>query len=173
MNEKFGRWSVLYFHRIKQDYKKLILWLLGLGLFCAGFVPAFEELAKGSGASGMYYISQNPAMASMVGPTPVKEAADYTLGAMYSHEMLLFCALLSFILSSLYVVSRTRKEEDSGILELTRSFPIGRLANSLATLLLTITVNLLLILFIGLVMTGFKADTITLEGSFYLLLPLG
>lgn len=166
MNEKFARWNVLFVQYLKRDWKKIIFWILGLGLFSAGFVPAFEEIGKGQGLQGMYETMKNPAMISMVGPTPVDSAADYTLGAMYGHEMLLFCGLFAMIMAALHVVSHTRKEEEHGLTELVRSFQVGRQANSLAVITEIVIINILLALFIGGVMTSFGADTITAKGSF-------
>ncbi|WP_079473944.1 ABC transporter permease [Marinococcus halophilus] len=166
MKEKFAQWETLFALYLKRDWKKIIIWVLGLGLFAAAFVPAFEEIAKGQGLAGMYETLQNPAMTSMVGPTPVETASDYTLGAMYTHEMLLFCGLFAMIIAVLHVVSHTRKEEELGLSELVRSFQIGRQANSLAALLETIFINVLLAFFIGSVMMSFGADTISAEGSF-------
>jgi len=166
MKEKFARWDILFLQYLKRDWKKIVVWILGLGLFSASFVPAFEEIAKGEGLLGMYETLQNPAMTSMVGPTPVETANDYTLGAMYAHEMLLFCGLFAMIIAVLHVVSHTRKEEDLGLTELVRSFQIGRQANSLAVLTETVLINILLALFIGGVMTSFGADTISAEGAF-------
>src|SRR5699024_4985212 len=166
MKEKFARWDMLFVQYLKRDWKKIIVWVLGLGLFSAGFVPAFQEIAKGQGLIGMFETLQNPAMISMVGPTPVDTATDYTLGAMYAHEMLLFCGLFAIIVSVLHVVSHTRKEEDLGLTELVRSFQVGRQANSFAIIVETIFINVLLALFIAGVMMSFGADTITAEGSF-------
>lgn len=166
MKEKFVRWDALFLQYLKRDWKKIIVWILGVGLFSAAFVPAFEEIAKGQGLVGMYETLKNPAMISMVGPTPVETAADYTLGAMYAHEMLLFCGLFAIIISALHVISHTRKEEDHGLMELVRSFQIGRQANSLAVMAETIVINILLALFIGGVMMSFGVDTISVEGSF-------
>src|SRR5699024_5741394 len=89
MNEKFARWNVLFIQYVKRDWKKIIVWVLGLGLFSGAYVPAFEEIAKGQGLLWMFETMQNPAMISMVGPTPIKIGTDYTLGAMYAQEMLL------------------------------------------------------------------------------------
>jgi ABC-2 type transport system permease protein len=166
MKEKFARWGALYKLYLKRDWKKIVFWILGLGLFSSGFVPAFEEIGKGQGMVGMYETMKNPAMISMVGPTPVEAAADYTLGAMYAHEMLLFCALFAMIMAALHVVSHTRKEEDHGLTELVRSFQVGRQANSFAVITEIVFINVLLALFIGAVMISFGADTITAEGSF-------
>ncbi|MFA1819244.1 ABC transporter permease [Virgibacillus oceani] len=166
MKEKFARWDLLFLQYLKRDWKKIIVWVLGIGLFSAAFIPAFKEIAKGQGLVGMYETLQNPAMISMVGPTPVESAADYTLGAMYAHEMLLFCGLFAMIISILHVVGHTRKEEDLGLTELVRSFQIGRQANSLATVMETVLINVVLAIFISGVMMSFGAETITMEGSF-------
>lgn len=135
MKEIFMRWDTLLFQYFKRDWKKILIWVLGIGIFSAGYVPAFIEITKDNKALiGMYQTLQNPAMTSIIGPTPIDTATDYTLGAMYSHTMLLFCGLFSMIMSALHIVGHTRKEEDLGILELVRSFHIGRQANSLAAL---------------------------------------
>src|SRR5690625_262462 len=102
-------------------------------------------------------------MTSIVGPTPIETAANYTLGALYAHEMLLFCALFAMIITVLHVVGHTRKEEDLGLTELVRSFQIGRQANSLATIIESIFINVILALFISGVMLSFSADTISSE----------
>ncbi|MDU2241490.1 MAG: tetronasin resistance protein [Paenibacillus sp.] len=166
MQEKFARWGALFVQYLKRDWKKIIFWVLGIGLFSGGFVSAFEEIGKGQGLQGMYETLQNPAMISMVGPTPVKSAADYTLGAMYAHEMLLFCGLFAMIIAALHVVSHTRKEEDLGLTELVRSFQVGRQANSLAVIAEVVVINIVLALVIGGIMTSFGVDAISAEGSF-------
>lgn len=166
MKEKFARWNTLFLLYLKRDWKKVLVWVLGLGLFSAAFIPAFEEIAKGQGLLGMYETMQNPAMIAMVGPTPIETAGDYTLGAMYAHEMLLFCGLFAMVIAALHVVSHTRKEEDLGLTELVRSFQIGRQANSFAVMMETLLINVLLALFISGVMMSFGADTISAKGSF-------
>ncbi|HLR03536.1 MAG TPA: tetronasin resistance protein [Virgibacillus sp.] len=165
MKEKFARWHMLFGLNLKRDWLKAAIWIIGLGIFSAGFVPAFKEITKGQGLVGMYETLQNPAMIAMVGPTPVDTAIDYTLGAMYTHEMLLFCGLFAMILSVLHVVGHTRKEEDLGLTELVRSFRVGRQSNSLATMLEVVFINMLLALLIAGVMMSFAADTISVEGS--------
>lgn len=165
MNKKFALWNLLFIQYLKRDWKKMMIWLLGLGLFSGAYVPAFEEIGKGQGLLGMYETMQNPAMVAMVGPSPVKKAVHYTVGAMYANEMLLFCGLFAMIISILHVVGHTRKEEDLGLTELIRSFRVGRQANSLAVIVETIVINLLLALVIGGIMASFGSQTITIEGS--------
>src|SRR5699024_5641570 len=86
--------------------------------------------------------------------------------AMYTHEMLLFCSLFAMVITVLHVVSHTRKEEDLGLTELVRSFQIGRQANSLATMMEIVFINILLALLVGIVMVSYGTDTISVEGSF-------
>lgn len=166
MKEKFARWHILFVEYLKRDWKKIFIWVVALGLFSGGFVPVFEELAEGDGLWAMYETFKNPAMISIVGPTPAQTAADYTLGAMYEQEMLLFSALFAMTLSILHVIGHTRKEEDLGLTELVRSFQIGRQANSLAVIAETIFINALLAVFIGAIMAGFRAEAISPGGSF-------
>jgi ABC-2 type transport system permease protein len=165
MNEKFARWRILLIQYGKRDWKKIIVWVLGLGLFSGAFVPAFEEIGKGQGLIGMYETMKNPAMISMVGTTPIKLGADYTLGAMYAQEMLLFCGLFAMIVTALHVVSHTRKEEEQGLSELVRSFQVGRQANSLAVIIESGLINLLLGGFIGGVMASFGVASIDARGA--------
>ena len=166
MKEKFARWGILFRQYLKRDWKKTMIWVLGITLFSAGFIPAFEEIAKGDGAIGLFETMQNPAMTAMVGPTPIDSALDYTLGAMYAHEMLLFCGLFAMIVSILHVVGHTRKEEELGLTELVRSFQIGRQANSLAVLIQTVMINLLIAFLIGIIMISYGTESITVQGSF-------
>ena len=121
----------------------------------------------------MYETLQNPAMTSIVGPTPISRASEYTLAAMYAHEMLLFCGLFAMIISMLHVVGHSRKEEDLGLTELVRSFHVGRQANSLAIIFETILINLILSFFIAGVMISFGADTISIEGSLLFGISIG
>lgn len=173
MKEKFARWDILLLQYLKRDWKKIIIWILGIGLFSAGYMPAFKEIAKGEGAMGMYETLKNPAMIAMIGPTPVKSALDYSLGAMYAHEMLLFCGLASMIVSALHIVSHTRKEEELGLSELIRSFQVGRQANSFAVIIEIVIINLILVLFIAVIMISYQVDSVGANGSFLFAASIG
>lgn len=164
LKENFTASGKLFYHYLKRDYKKIVFWVLGLGLFSGGFIPAFKEIGTADGLMAMFETMKNPAMIAIVGPTPVKEASAYTIGALYSHEMLLFCGLFAFIISLLHVVSHTRKEEDLGLTELVRSFKVGRLANSCAVLLETLLIQILYGLVVFGTMYGTKVSSVTLSG---------
>ncbi|MES3650128.1 hypothetical protein ABFE51_00065 [Staphylococcus saprophyticus] len=173
MHEKFAGWSTLFLQYLKRDWKKLIIWILSIVLFSAGFVPAFKEIAQGKGLLGMFETLQNPAMISMVGPTPVETATDYTVGAMYAHEMLLFCGLFAIIVSMLHVVGHTRKEEELGLTELVRSFQIGRQANSLAAIMEIVLVNVVIAVLIFVMMISFSVETISIQGALLFGITIG
>lgn len=173
MTDKFSRWSTLFSQNLSRDWKKILIWLVGVTAFSGGFVPAFEELTSGQGLAGLYETLQNPAMIAMVGPTPASNAAEYTLGAMYANEMLLFCSLFAAVISVLHVVSQTRKKEELGLIELIRSFRVGRQANSLAVIAESILINLLLAISISCTMIFFQADSITAEGAWLFGLSVG
>lgn len=164
MKEKFARWHVLCLNYFKRDWKKILIWTLGLAAFSGGYIPPFVEISKGQGLIGLYETMRNPAMISMVGPTPITDPSNYTLGAMYSHMMLLFCGLFAMIISALHVTSHTRKEEELGLTEIVRSFQVGRQANSLAVLIETLGINLILALVTTLIMTVLKVESITVTG---------
>ena len=173
MKNKISRWHILFFQYLKRDWKKMIIWILAIGLFSAAYVPAFVEISKDQGLIGMYEVMQNPAMTSMVGPTPVETSTAYTLGAMYAHTMLLFCALFAMIVSILHVIGHTRQEEELGITEMVRSFPIGRQANAFAVLLQTLLINLIMSVFIAVVMISFNVETIDPAGALLFGLSIG
>lgn len=165
MKEKTARFEQLLLIYLKRDWKKIVLWVLLLGLFGGGFVVAFEEILQGDGLTALYYTMDNPAMIALVGSTPVNAPEQYVLGAMYAQEMLLFTALISAIVSALHVVAHTRKEEDSGIFEFINAFPVGRQANSIAVTLEVILINSLLALFAMGTLILSNVPTITVEGS--------
>ncbi|WP_448558156.1 ABC transporter permease [Staphylococcus aureus] len=173
MHEKFTGWHILFLQYLKRDWKKLIIWVLSIVLFSASFVPAFKEIAQGKGLLGMFETLQNPAMISMVGPTPIETATDYTVGAMYAHEMLLFCGLFAMIVSMLHVVGHTRKEEELGLTELVRSFQIGRQANSLAAIIEIVLVNMVIAVLIFVMMISFNVETISIQGSLLFGITIG
>src|SRR5699024_1642223 len=94
-------------------------------------------------------------------------------GAMYAHEMLLFCGLFAMVVAALHVISHTRKEEELGLTELVRSFQVGRQANALATAIEVLVINVILMVFIAGVLISFGADSITVEGSFLFAASIG
>lgn len=173
MRKKFKRWTFLFVQYLKRDWFKIMLWVLGLGLFAAGFIPSFQEIAKGQGLPQMFEALQNPAMIAIIGSTPIETASDYTLGALYTQEMLLFSNLFAMVIAVIHVVSHTRREEDLGIAELMRSLSIGRQAHSLATIAETVFVQFFLAVVIAVAITSFADQTLSTKGSLLFGLSVG
>ena len=40
MTDKFSRWSTLFSQNLSRDWKKILIWLVGVTAFSGGFVPA-------------------------------------------------------------------------------------------------------------------------------------
>lgn len=165
MKEKFIYTNILLKEYLKRDWKIIVAWVLGIGIFAGGFVEAFVEIGKGQGLAGMFETMKNPAMIAMIGPTLVKDVSDYTIGAMYSHEMLLLSGICAMI-AAIFVVNHTRKEEENGLLEFICSYRVGRLANSLAIMIEVVLINIVLMIFIGSLMACFNEPSITLAPAF-------
>ena len=159
MKDKFAHWNVLFILYLKRDWKMILAWVIGLGAFCGGFVPAMEEIAKGEALVGMYETLKNPAMIAMVGGTPITNAADYTIGAMYGHMMLLFCGVFAMIVAVMHVVGHARKEEERGLTEFICTYSIGRHANAFALMMEEFFVHILLALFISGLMILFQVES--------------
>lgn len=173
MREKFAHWNVLLLQYLKRDWKLIIGWVVGMGVFSGGFVPAFLEIGKGNGLVALYETMKNPAMISIVGPTPVKDAAGYTIGAMYSHTMLLFCGLFAMIIAALHVVNHTRKEEESGLTEFVCSYRVGRHANTLALMVEELIIHALLTLLTAGLLASFGVDSMDMASCFLFGVSLG
>ena len=73
---------------LKRDWKSISMDFRVVYFQRVFFLPSLK--LQRARATWMYEVLQNPAMISIVGPTPIDVATDYTVGALYSHTMLLF-----------------------------------------------------------------------------------
>ncbi len=83
----------------------------------------------------MYTLFSGPALVSLFGPTAVKSPEQFTGAAAFGGLMPLITVMVFAIVTIVYVVNRTRKDEDEGIAELLRSFQIGKLSNTTAVVI--------------------------------------
>ncbi|MDR2465192.1 MAG: hypothetical protein LBD38_02825 [Streptococcaceae bacterium] len=145
-------WPLFKFH-LRRDWIKLTIWFFGLLYFSGGLVqPVYEVYGKDAkGLAGLYETLQNPAMIALCGPTAVQNAESYTIQAMYAQEMILFTALLFAIIAIQHAISKTRRQEDDGILELLQASTVGKMANTAAICLQQLLFHVLLGLGIALV----------------------
>ncbi|HKL79473.1 MAG TPA: hypothetical protein VJ888_03435, partial [Mobilitalea sp.] len=126
--------------------------------------PAFNELyPTQQDRDIMAETMKNPAMTAMVGPGYGLD--NYSNGAMMAHEMLLFTSIAVAVMSIFIVVRHTRKDEESGRIEVIRSLPVGRLSNLGSTILVSLAANVLLALLTGFGLYALKIESIDLHGS--------
>ncbi|RZI48370.1 ABC transporter permease [Lactococcus kimchii] len=145
MNQPLSKTGTMLKVLLKRDWLKLIFWLLGLLAFAASGVGKMEVAASPATASTMYTMFvKNPAMIGLFGTTPIKSPAAYSLGPIFGQTMTLITAITFAIISIIYVINRTRKEEDDGIAELFRSYSIGKLANTTAVVLELMALHLII-----------------------------
>ncbi|WP_439818636.1 ABC transporter permease [Weissella paramesenteroides] len=173
MSEKFVNTVVLLRHYLRRDWLKIILWTIGLSVFCSSYITAITDVSKGSALIGLYETMKNPAMIALVGPLPVQHAVDYTVGGMYVSKMLMFCVIISMVISAIHVNSRTRKEEESGLAELIRSYRVGRYASTLAVIYETLLINLCLVGLMALFMMSFHNSHFSIEGVWLFAASIG
>lgn len=148
---------------LRKDRVWLLVWILSLTVFTAGFVPVFEDLLLADGEATIYaQMMENPAMIAMVGP--VYGAGNYTTGAAYSNMMLVFCVMIAGAMNVFLVSRHTRQDEETGRLELIRSMPVGRLANLTSVWLTVLLANGLLTILCAAGLYALKGSGMTWEG---------
>ena len=164
MKDQFAQTSRLFSFSLKRDWLKIFAWLYGLVSLVAIGIVAYVELYSDAGEREMMaMIMTNPAMEALLGPMIGFD--NYTIGAMYSHTMTIIALCLFAIMSILLVVSNTKVDEEEGILELLRSFPIGRLSHTTVSLLLLILTNVLIGGVSAAILYVFGDQSISLEGA--------
>lgn len=106
---------------------------------------------------------ENPAMIAMMGPVYGNE--NYTIGALMSNQTLLFTMLGVAIMNILLINRNTRADEETGRLEGIRSLPIGRITSIMSTIVISIIVNMIFAICIGIGLYSLRIETINLNGS--------
>ena len=151
MKQPLYNTGVLFKTLIKRDWLKLVFWILGLLAFAASGAGKMEVASNPTTASTLYTMFvKNPAMVGLFGPTPINNPTNYSLGPIFGQTMTLITGLTFAIISIIYVVNRSRKEEDDGITELFRSYSIGKLANTTALVMELLLLHLIMAVLLAL-----------------------
>ncbi|KIL53054.1 ABC transporter permease [Jeotgalibacillus campisalis] len=149
---------------LKRDRLRLPIWLVSLVFLTMITASSFTELYHSQEErQAMAETMRNPAMTAMVGPGYGLD--NYTVGAMMSHQMLLFSAVLVAIMNILLIVRHTRTDEEEGRIELIRSLPVGRASTLTASLVVLLAANILLALLIGVGLYSMRIESMDLNGS--------
>ncbi|MGD7044391.1 ABC transporter permease [Jeotgalibacillus proteolyticus] len=162
--EEFHKTGSMIWFLVKRDRLRLPVWVLSLWFLTMITAFSFSDLySSQEERQALAETMQNPAMTAMVGPGYGLD--HYTIGAMMSHQMLLFSAILVAIMNILLMVRHTRTDEEEGRIELIRSLPVGRASSLAAAMLVLLAANVLLALFIGIGLYSLGIESIDLNGS--------
>lgn len=149
---------------LRRDRLRIPFWLTAIIILTLVVAAAYPELTSTQEERLILAETMvNPAMTAMFGPGYGLE--DYTYGAMLGHQMLLFTALAAAIMSILLVARHTRADEESGLLEIIRSLPVGRLSGLASTTLVLGGTHVLLALLTGLGIYSLGIESMDLSGS--------
>ncbi|WP_075979988.1 ABC transporter permease [Bacillus massilinigeriensis] len=156
-----GKISKLLF---RHERFKILVWLFGIIAVTLAAASSYPNVYQtNEDRLGFAVTMENPAMVAMLGPG--KDVEDYTIGGMFSHEMLLFTVIAVAIMNILLVGRCTRADEEDGRLEMIRSLPVGRLSYLAASIIVILTTNVLLILITGCGLVTLGVEGIDWEGS--------
>lgn len=157
---------------LRRDRFRLPIWILSITLTVVvvaaaypGLFPTLEE------RQALAIMMENPAIIFMLGPSTGLD--NYTVGAMFGHEMLIFTGITAAIMNILLFTRHTRSDEEEGRIEVIRSLPVGRLANITSTTIILFIANIVLGLLIGLGLTVLNIESIDFESSLLFGLSIG
>ena len=163
-NQLFTKTGILSRFILRRDRFRISIWLFSLTALTFLVAQAFADLyGTEEERQAIAETMLNPAMTAMVGPAYGID--NYTIGAMFAHEMLLFTAIAFALMSILLVARHTRADEEAGRIEMIRSLPTGRLSNLAATVVVVCGVNILFAILIGFGLYVMGIESIDLEGS--------
>ena len=136
---------------------RILMWIIGISALTLVVPPAFEGLYGDAAERELLKETlSNPAMIAIVGPVP---ESTYTIAVMFSHEMIVFMAVVHGLFGIMIANAVSRKMEDSGLLEYVNSAGITRGNIFGAQLLIGIIMNIVLgaVIFAGLGVMGIES----------------
>ncbi len=149
---------------LRRDRVRIPGWLAALTVTTVGTAQSFQDLyGDDTNRAQVAETMGTPAGLAMTGPAHYLE--NYTLGAMMSHQMLGFMAIMVGLMSVLAVVRHTRAEEETGRAELVRANVVGRHAHLVAALTVVTATNVVLALLIAAGLGGLGMAGITWPGA--------
>ena len=164
MNGSFKNSVVLVKFIVRRERVISLIWIALLVFITLAVAPALNTLMTSqSDISEMAAIMENPAMKAMIGP--VYGIESYNVGKMFANEMLLFTIITVGIMNIFFVSRHTRKDEEKGRVEVTRSLPVGRLSNLNAALISAAALNVILAVLTGLGLAALGIESMDFNGS--------
>jgi len=149
---------------LRRDRLTLPLWIIGIFSFVIMMPPLFAGLYPTAEVRQVLADTLNsPVMTALTGPG--FGLHNYTVGAMTAHMTMLYAVVTVALMNIFLVVRHTRKDEESGRMELIRSLPVGRLAGLSAAMITALCANAVLALLVGLGLTALSIESVTFGGS--------
>ncbi|MFC4857780.1 ABC transporter permease [Actinophytocola glycyrrhizae] len=149
---------------LRRERVRLPVWLAALTLTTVATAQSFQDLyGDDADRAKAAETMSSPAGLAMTGPAHYLD--DYTLGAMMSHQMLGFMAIMVGLMSVLTLVRHTRTEEETGRAELVRANVVGRHAHLVAALAVVVAANVVLALLIAAGLGGLGKAGIPWSGA--------
>jgi ABC-2 type transport system permease protein len=141
------------------------IWIVVIVIFSVALAPGLETMfPDGETRENLTAIYDNPIMVSMMGPI-YDINGEFTTGTIYAGMMLLWVMLSVAIMNIFIIIRHTRADEERWRAEVTRSLPVGRLANINAAMLTALIINVILAVVTGLGLTATGTESMSFAGS--------
>lgn len=160
----FNKTAALSRFILRQERIRIPIWFIILLLLTTAIAISFTDIYPTElERQAMAATATNPAMVAMIGHGYGLD--NFTYGAIFTNQMLMFTAIAIAVMSMLLVARHTRSDEEHGRIELIRSLPTGRLSHLHATLLVAIGTNVILALLVGISLFALRIESMDLNGS--------
>lgn len=130
---------------LRRDWIRLMVWSVALPAFCAYYVVAISAFyPTAEDQQNRAATMSNPGGVFLSGPAYGLD--NYTIGAMFANEMVLWLIAFLATMNILQITRNTRAEEEAGRTELVRALPVGRHAASVAAFLEVVIADAIFVL---------------------------
>jgi len=147
---------------LRRERISLLIWIISIVSFIAMMPIIYEGMyPTEADLQSAMLMMDNPAFIALLGPNQ----GVYTIGALFTQEILLITIIIVAIMNILFGIRHTRTDEELGRLEMIRSLPVGRLANLSATLLVSLATNATIAILVGFGLLATGGEGIDLASS--------
>ncbi|WP_246206690.1 ABC transporter permease [Virgibacillus ihumii] len=150
----------------RQQRTKILLWLTAFTVIILATALAYPDVYPNEQARTSFAMTMNnPLMEAMVGPGYETNEYLTTITTLFAQETLLFTAIIVAVMNILLIGRSTRADEEDGLMEYVQSLPVGRLTYLTAAMIVTITVNIMLAVLLGIGLYMTDVEGADLESS--------